>query len=74
MAKRWMQGAVTHPGVFSAEARRQGKTTHELAEEKKDAPGTEGKRARLALTFAKFAKHRAGAPQSPESTNRRRRG
>lgn len=50
----WIKGAVKKPGVFSAAAKRAGKTTHEYAEENKGAKGTLGKRARLALTFEKM--------------------
>jgi len=59
---RWMQGvskeikASGHEGVFSGAAARAGKSTHEFAEEHKGSAGTIGKRARLALAFAK-AKH-----------------
>jgi hypothetical protein len=63
MAKnRWMQGvskeikASGHEGVFSSAAARAGKSTHEFAEEHEHSPGKIGKRARLALAFAK-AKH-----------------
>ena len=51
MAEKWIQGAIKHPGSFRAAAKRAGKTTHEYAEEKKDAGGKVGKRARLALTL-----------------------
>ena len=42
---------VKHPGVFSGKAHREGKSTHELAEEDKGKSGKEGARARLALAF-----------------------
>ncbi len=45
---------VKHPGAFRNAAKRAGKTTHEYAEEKKNAGGTIGKRARLALVFDKI--------------------
>lgn len=59
---RWMQQAANsikssgHKGVFSSAAHRAGKSTHAFAEEHKHSSGTVGKRARLALAFAK-AKH-----------------
>jgi hypothetical protein len=62
MANRWMQKAAdsikSHgtKGVFKAAAHRAGKSTHEFAEEHKHSAGKVGKRARLALAFAK-AKH-----------------
>lgn len=49
--KHWIKTAVEHPGSFSASAKKAGKTTREYAEEKKDAPGVTGKRARLAMTL-----------------------
>jgi len=54
----WMQGAVKHPGSFTAAANRAGKPVHEYAEEEKHASGKLGRRARLALTFEKAAKNR----------------
>ena len=51
MAKKWIKGAVKHPGAFTDEAQKAGKSVHEYAEEKKGAGGTVGRRARLALTF-----------------------
>jgi hypothetical protein len=49
--KKWIQKAHLKKGAFTAQADKAGKSVHEYAEEKKDAPGTTGKRARLALTF-----------------------
>ena len=59
---RWMQKVskgIKHrgtEGVFSSAAHRAGKSTHEFAEEHKHSSGKVGKRARLALAFAK-ARH-----------------
>lgn len=54
--KRWIQDMDLKKGAFSKQAARAGKSTHAFAEEKKDAPGKTGKRARLALTFEKMSK------------------
>lgn len=57
MANRWMQGVSAGikkrgtAGVFKRAAEHAGKSTHELAEEKKHSKGKIGKRARLALAF-----------------------
>lgn len=51
MASKWIQGAVKHPGSFTASAKRAGMSVHEYAEKEQNAPGTLGRRARLALTF-----------------------
>lgn len=51
--KHWMKGAVKHPGVFKAAAKRHGMSTHAYAEKEKHASGKVGRRARLALTFEK---------------------
>ena len=51
MARNWIQGAIEHPGAFKAKAERAGKSTRAYAQEKKDAPGTLGRQARLALTL-----------------------
>jgi len=62
MAKQWMQKESEREqhagtkGVFKRAAQRAGKSTREYAEEKKNAGGTTGKRARLALAFMS-AKH-----------------
>jgi len=45
---------VKHPGSFSAAARKARKSTSAYAQEKKHASRTIGKRARLALIFAKM--------------------
>jgi hypothetical protein len=61
-ANRWMSKVSAsikrkgHAGIFSAAAKRHGESTSEYAHEKEHAPGKVGKRARLALAFAK-AKH-----------------
>jgi hypothetical protein len=52
-----MQDAVSHPGALTRSAKRVGETPHEFAEAHKSDSGTTGKRARLALTFAKFRPH-----------------
>ena len=62
MANRWMQKVSNkiessgHKGVFREAAHRAGKSTHEFAEEHKHSEGKVGKRARLALAFAKARK------------------
>jgi hypothetical protein len=59
---RWMQKASESikangtKGVFKAAAQRHGMSTEAYAEKEKGAPGKVGKRARLALAFAK-ARH-----------------
>lgn len=52
--KKWIAGAIKHPGSFTASAERAGKGTMSYAREKQHAGGTLGKRARLALTLAKM--------------------
>lgn len=53
---KWIAGAIKHPGVFSAAAKRAGESTHQYAEEHKGDKGTLGKRARLAITLGKMHK------------------
>lgn len=62
MAKKWIQKAKIKKGAFTAKAKAAGKSVHQYAEEKKDAPGRTGKQARLALTFEKMAKGPKKAP------------
>lgn len=52
---KWIQGAHLKKGAFTAQADKADKSVHEYAEEKKNASGKTGKRARLALTFEKMA-------------------
>lgn len=49
--KKWIQKAIKKPGSFRKQAEATGESTREFAEEKKDAPGKTGQRARLALTL-----------------------
>jgi hypothetical protein len=49
--KKWISGAIKHPGAFKAAAKRAGKTTREFAAEHAHDSGTLGKRARLAETL-----------------------
>ena len=60
--KHWIQGAHLKKGAFTAQADKAGKSVHEYAEEEKDAGGTTGKRARLALTFEGMAHKRKKSP------------
>ena len=51
-SKNWIEKAVSkHPGSFSSAAKKAGESTAEYANEKQDAPGKLGRRARLAKTL-----------------------
>ena len=52
----WIKGAISHPGAFSASAKKAGMSTSSYAHEKMHASGTLGKRARLAITLGKMRK------------------
>ena len=52
-----MAHAVRHKGALRKAASRAGESTSEFAQKHKSSPGVVGKRARLALTFAKFRGH-----------------
>lgn len=53
--KNWIARATSkNKGKFSAAAKKAGKTTLQYAEEKENAPGKLGKRARLAETLIKM--------------------
>ena len=54
--KRWIQGAISHPGALTRQAEAAGEGVQEFAREHAHSPGTTGKRARLALTFNKMRK------------------
>jgi hypothetical protein len=49
--KKWIQGAIKHPGSFRKAAEKAGKSTRAFAEEHRGDAGKLGKRARLALTL-----------------------
>ena len=52
MAEHWIQKAVSkHPGAFTAKANKAGKSVAAFAQSEKQAPGTVGKEARLAITL-----------------------
>ncbi len=49
--KKWIQGAVKHPGAMTASAKREGVSNSEYEQEHKHDSGKAGQRARLALVF-----------------------
>lgn len=49
--RKWIKGAIKHPGAFKAKAEAAGKTTREFAAEHADSPGKIGQQARLAETL-----------------------
>ena len=56
MAKKWIQGAIRHPGVEKKAAANAGMSTHAYMEKHKGDSGTAGKRARLAITLSHMRK------------------
>lgn len=50
-ANKWIQRADIKKGAFTAKANKAGKSVGAFAQEKKSAPGTLGKQARLAITL-----------------------
>ncbi len=54
MAKKWIKGAIKHPGALTAQAKAAGESPMKFAEEHKGDSGTTGKRARLAITLRKM--------------------
>lgn len=56
MSKHWIKGAIKHPGVEKAAAKKAGESTHEYMEDHKDAPGKAGARARLGLRLSRMAR------------------
>ncbi len=56
MAKKWIKGAIKHPGAEKKAAAAAGMSTHAYMEKHKNDSGTAGKRARLGLTLSKMAK------------------
>lgn len=54
--KHWIAGAIKHPGVEKAAAKKAGESTHEYMEAHKDAPRKAGARARLGLRLSAMAR------------------
>lgn len=53
--KKWIGGAVEHPGALREEAEEAGKPTMEFARENAHDSGVTGERSRLALTLRGLA-------------------
>ena len=51
MSKKWIAGAIRHPGAFSAKAKKAGMSTAAFAAKHSGDSGTLGKQARLAKTL-----------------------
>lgn len=56
MSMNWIAGAIKHPGAFGAKAKKAGMSTGQYAIKKKNAGGTVGKQANLAITLGKLRK------------------
>lgn len=56
MAKKWIAGAIKHPGAATRAAKKEGKSVGAWAEEHKGDSGTTGRRARLAITLRRMRK------------------
>lgn len=60
--KKWIQGAIKHPGAFTKKAEEQGMSVKEFAAQVTANPGrydkTTVKQANLAKTLSKLRKHK----------------
>lgn len=54
--KKWIAGAIKHPGAEKKAAAKAGMSTHAYMEKHKNDSGTAGKRARLGLTLSGMSK------------------
>ena len=54
--KHWIAGAIKHPGVEKAAAKKAGESTHAYMESHKNSPGKAGSRARLGLRLSEMSK------------------
>ena len=65
MAKKWIQAAIKHPGAFTAQAKKAGKSVagyaRQVVKKGSKASTTTKRRARLAQTLAKIGRKRAKA-------------
>lgn len=55
-AKKWIAGAIKHPGAEKKAAAAAGMSTHAYMEKHKGDGGTSGKRARLGLTLSRMSR------------------
>lgn len=60
MAKKWIAGAIKHPGALTKKAKAAGESPMAFAKSHKGSSGRTGKQARLALTLRSFNKSRGG--------------
>ena len=56
MAKKWIKGAIKHPGALTKSAKKAGQSPMAFAQSHKGDSGKTGARARLAITLSKFHK------------------
>lgn len=54
--KKWIQGAIKHPGAEKEAAKRAGMSTHEYMVKHEHDSGKSGQRARLGLKLSKMAR------------------
>lgn len=62
--KKWIQGAIKHPGEFSAKAKSAGESTKAFAAEHAGDKGKLGKQARLAQTLMGMNKKRSSEKET----------
>jgi hypothetical protein len=63
MARKWIAGAIEHPGALTRKAKAAGQSTMAYAREHEHDEGTTGKQARLALTLRGFHGRRKSVGQ-----------
>ena len=56
--KKWIQGAIKHPGALTRAAKAAGMSTMAFARAHRHSAGTLGRRSRLALTLGKLARRK----------------
>lgn len=54
--KKWIKGAIKHPGALTRKAKAAGVSPMAYAQAHKGSPGRTGKQARLAITLSKLRK------------------
>lgn len=52
--KKWIKGAIKHPGALTAKAKAAGMSPMEFARKHQHDSGTTGRQARLAMTLQKM--------------------
>lgn len=72
--KKWISGAIHHPGRMKNAAAREGVSTHEYMDEHKDSAGSLGSAARLGLRLSAMSRKSKAGRRYPHPSNSKASG